>query len=192
MNYILIIVSAVLVNNIVLARILGICPFVGVSKNYSSSIGMGFAVIFVMTLAGITTSILNTYLLVPFHLGFLKTIVFILVIASLVQLVEMAIRKMSPVLYDALGIYLPLITTNCAVLGVTLLNIDKKYTLMEATVHSIATGLGFLLALIILSTIREKLDLLPIPKYFKGAPIAFISAGHVALAFLGFSGMPVK
>ncbi|HBE04852.1 MAG: electron transport complex subunit RsxA [Spirochaetes bacterium GWF1_41_5] len=192
MNYILILISAVLVNNFVMARFLGLCPFIGVSTKYSSSLGMGLAVIFVMTMSGSATWFLDRFILIPLNLGFLKTIVFILVIATLVQLVEMIIKKSAPLLYDALGIYLPLISTNCAVLGVTLINIDAGYSLLENIVHSAGGGIGFTLALIILSTIRERLEYAPIPECFKGAPIAFISAGLVSLAFLGFSGLPVK
>jgi len=192
MEFILIFFGAAIINNFVVVQFLGLCPFVGVSKKYSSSIGMGAAVIFVMTLAGIVTYVIYEYLLIPFNVGFLKTIIFILVIASLVQFVEMVIRKVAPALYSALGIYLPLITTNCAILGLALNAVVKYHSILEVSVYSFAAGVGFLFALAILSTIRENLDLVPVPKSFKGAPIAFISAGLIALAFLGFSGLPVK
>jgi electron transport complex protein RnfA len=186
---IVIIVSAVLVNNFIFSRFLGCCPFVGVSNKSSSSIGMGFAVIFVLTLASLVIYLINAYVLVPLHLQFLQTLTYILVIAALVQLVEMFINKYSPALYQALGIYLPLITTNCAVLGVALLNTTLNYNLIESTVHGFAAGVGFLFALVLISSVRESLERARIPEAFKGAPIAFISAGLVALIFLAFKGI---
>lgn len=188
-HYFLIIVSAALVNNFVLSRFLGLCPFIGVSKKMDSAVGMGMAVIFVLTLASIITYLLNKYLLVPLDIIFLKTVTFILVIATLVQLVEMFIQKVSPGLYQALGIYLPLITTNCAVLGAALININENYSLLESSVHGFGAGIGFTLALIIMSGIRERLELANIPKSFKGAPIAFITAGLLSLIFLCFKGI---
>lgn len=187
-NLILIFLSATLVNNIVLSRFLGICPFLGVSKKIDSAAGMSMAVIFVMTMAGIITWGLNLILVVT-GLEFLRIIVFILVIASLVQFVEFFIKKTSPSLYEALGIYLPLITTNCAVLGVALINIQTNYNFIEATVNSFASSLGFAMALIIFSSIRERVDLNNIPKAFKGTALALITAGLLSMAFMGFSGL---
>ena len=197
-------VSAIFVNNFVLSRFLGICPYIGVSKNIDSAIGMGFAVVFVMTLASMVTWLIDTFLLRPttsniFYIIFnaekppdlmyLKTIAFILVIASLVQFVEMVIQKMSPALYRSLGIFLPLITTNCAILGVTLLNLDNSYSFIESIVHGFSAGIGFTLALILMAGIRERLELAPIPESMKGIPIAFLMAGLMSIAFLGFSGL---
>jgi electron transport complex protein RnfA len=185
---ILIFLSATLVNNFVLSRFLGICPFLGVSKKIDSAAGMSMAVIFVMTMAGIISWGLNLILVVT-GLEFLRIIVFILVIASLVQFVEFFIKKASPSLYEALGIYLPLITTNCAVLGVALINIQTNYNFIEATVNSFASSLGFAMALIIFSSIREKVDLNNVPKAFKGTALALITAGLLSMAFMGFSGL---
>lgn len=184
-----IIAAAVLVQNFVLNRFLGICPFVGVSKKIESSVGMSLAVTFVMALASAVTWFIHHKILVPFHLEYLQTIAFILVIASLVQFVEMFIKKSFPALYQALGVFLPLITTNCAVLGVTILNIQKEFDLVKTVINGIGSALGFGLAIILLAGMRERLELLDIPAPFKGAPIAFISAGLLAIAFLGFSGM---
>jgi electron transport complex protein RnfA len=181
--------GAVFVNNFVLSRFLGICPFLGVSKKVETSIGMGMAVTFVMGLASLATWLLEYYVLVPFNLPYLRTIVFILVIAALVQFVELVIRKISPVLYQALGIYLPLITTNCAVLGVALLNIQLKYNLLESVVFGVAAAIGFTLALVIMAGIRERLELVFIPKHFRGVSIALIIAGILSIAFMGFQGM---
>ena len=189
MEYFVIIISAIFVSNIVLSQFLGVCPFLGVSTKISTATGMTGAVIFVMTLATISTYLLYYYVLAPLDLVFLKTIVFILVIAALVQMVEIILKKVSPPLYQALGIYLPLITTNCAVLGVALLVIQKDYNLMESTVFAIATGIGFGLALIIFASIREHLDLMNVPKGMKGVPIALVVAGILSLAFMGFSGI---
>jgi electron transport complex protein RnfA len=185
---VLIFLSATLVNNFVLSRFLGICPFLGVSKKIDSAAGMSMAVIFVMTMAGIISWGLNSILVVT-GLEFLRIIVFILVIASLVQFVEFFIKKTSPSLYEALGIYLPLITTNCAVLGVALINIQTNYNFIEATVNSFASSLGFAMALIIFSSIREKVDLNNVPKAFKGTALALITAGLLSMAFMGFSGL---
>jgi len=188
-HFILLIISAVFVNNFVLARFLGICPFLGVSKKTETAIGMSMAVIFVMTIAALATWLLQTYILIPFGIQYLQTIVFILVIASLVQLVEMVIQKVSPVLYQALGIYLPLITTNCAVLGVAVLNIQKDHTFWEAIVFAFGASLGFALALVLFAGIRERLDLADVPKSLKGTAIALITAGLLSLAFMGFAGL---
>jgi H+/Na+-translocating ferredoxin:NAD+ oxidoreductase subunit A len=185
----LLIVSAVLVNNFVLARFLGICPFLGVSKKTETAIGMGMAVIFVMSIASLVTWILQEYVLMPYNIEYLQTIVFILVIASLVQLVEMIIQKVSPVLYQALGIFLPLITTNCAVLGVAVLSIQKGYGFWEAVIFGIGAAIGFALALVLFAGIRERLDLADVPKPLRGTAIALITAGLLSLAFMGFSGL---
>jgi electron transport complex protein RnfA len=189
MEYVLIIVGAVLVNNFVLRRFLGICPFLGVSKKIDTAIGMGMAVVFVMTLASIITWIIFTFVLEPRNLGYLQTIVFILVIATLVQFVEMVIQKSSPVLYQALGIYLPLITTNCAVLGVAILNIQLRYNFLEATIFGFGSSIGFTLALVIFAGMRERLELANIPRSLRGVPISLITAGLLSLAFMGFSGL---
>ena len=189
MNYITIIISAIFVNNIVLRRFLGICPFLGVSKRTETAGGMGAAVLFVMTLATIVTYLINTYVLVPLQIQFLQTIIYILVIAALVQIVEIVLKKTSPALYQALGVYLPLITTNCAILGVAILVIQNEYTLLESVVFAVATACGFALSLIIFSAIRERLDLVNIPRAMRGAPIALIVAGLLSLAFIGFSGI---
>lgn len=186
---VLIFIGAVLVNNFVLSRFLGICPFFGVSKQIETAIGMSMAVTFVMTVAGIVTWIIQYAILNPFGLTYLQTIVFILVIASLVQLVEMVIEKTSPALYASLGIFLPLITTNCAILGAALLNIQFKYNFIQMLIFTIGSSVGFGLALILFSGIRERVDLSDVPKYFKGLPMAFITAGILALAFMGFSGL---
>ncbi|MBN2638474.1 MAG: electron transport complex subunit RsxA [Bacteroidales bacterium] len=189
MEYFVIIISAIFVSNIVLTQFLGICPFLGVSKNISTSIGMGAAVMFVMTLATMSTWLFQYYLLNPFGLGFMQTIVFILVIAALVQMVEIILKKVSPALYQALGVYLPLITTNCAVLGVAILTIQKQFNLIEGTVYAISTAIGFTLALVIFAGIREHLDLMEVPKGMRGVPIALVVAGILAMAFMGFTGL---
>ncbi|MFW5775298.1 MAG: electron transport complex protein RnfA [Chitinivibrionales bacterium] len=188
-------IGAILISNFVLARFLGLCPFFGVSKKLSSAVGMGMAVIFVMTMASMFTWIIDRYILTKFDVGYLQTIVFILVIASLVQLVEMTLQKFSPTLYVALGIFLPLITTNCAILGVAIINAgensftNQPYTFLECLVNGIMSGVGFTLALVLMAGIREKLDLANIPKPLSGLPIAFVTAGLMAIAFLGFSGL---
>ena len=184
-----ILITAILLENFVLNQILGICPFIGVSNKMDSAVGMGLAVTFVMLLAGVSTWCVNQYLLIPLHLEYLQTIAFILIIASLVQFIEMVIKKTAPNLYQALGVFLPLITTNCAVLGVSLLNIKKGYGLLETTFNSLGGGLGFFLALVIMASIRERLELAELPEAMKGAPIALITAGLLATAFMGFSGL---
>jgi len=189
MEYVLIIISAVLINNIVLAQFLGICPFLGVSNKVNTAFGMAGAVTFVMVLASIVTYLIQVYILDKLGIGFMQTITFILVIASLVQIVEIVLKKISQPLYQALGIFLPLITTNCAVLGVAILIIKKDYNLLEGVVFAAANAIGFGLALIILAGIREQLDLFTIPKSMKGVPISLITAGILALAFMGFTGI---
>jgi electron transport complex protein RnfA len=189
MEYFAIVIGAIFVSNIVLAQFLGICPFVGVSGKLSTSVGMGGAVLFVMTLATIVTWVLQYYVLNPFGLGFMQTIVFILVIASLVQMVEIILKKVSPPLYQALGVFLPLITTNCAVLGVAILTIQKDFSLMEGVVFSIAHAIGFTLAIVLFASIREHLDLMEVPKGMRGVPISLVVAGILALAFMGFTGL---
>jgi Na+-translocating ferredoxin:NAD+ oxidoreductase subunit A len=189
MNYLVIIISAILVNNIVLMQFLGICPFLGVSKRLSTAAGMAGAVTFVMVLATIVTYLIQKLVLEPFSIGFLQTIAFILIIASLVQLVEIILKKASPSLYQALGIFLPLITTNCAILGVAILTIQKDFNLLEGVVFAVANAIGFGLALVVFAGIREHLDLVEVPKGLKGTPIALITAGILAMAFMGFSGL---
>jgi len=189
MEYFVIIISAIFVSNIVLAQFLGICPFVGVSTKLSTAVGMGGAVMFVMTLATMVTWVLQYYVLNPFGLGFMQTIVFILIIAALVQMVEIILKKVSPALYQALGVYLPLITTNCAVLGVAILTIQKEYNLLEGVVYAISNAIGFTLAISLFSGIREHLDLMEVPKGMRGVPIALVVAGILALAFMGFTGL---
>ncbi len=185
----LLFVASVLVNNFVLSRFLGICPFLGVSKKTETALGMGFAVVFVMCVASIVTWFIQRYLLYPLGLGYLQTIAFILVIASLVQLVEMVVQKVSPALYQALGIFLPLITTNCAVLGVAVLNIQKDYGFVETVVFSVGAALGFTLAIVLFAGLRERLDLSDVPKAFEGTAIALVTAGLLSLAFMGFAGL---
>ncbi|KMQ50484.1 Electron transport complex protein RnfA [Chitinispirillum alkaliphilum] len=195
MSIIQISIAAVFIQNFVLARFLGLCPFFGVSKKLSSATGMGMAVVFVMTVASMFTWIINRYILIGLELTYLRTIVFILVIASLVQLLEMALQKFSPALYEALGIFLPLITTNCAILGVAILNTGineftgENYTFIESIINGIASGVGFTLALVLMAGLREKLELANVPKALEGLPISFITGGLMALAFLGFSGL---
>ncbi|HEX9777874.1 MAG TPA: electron transport complex subunit RsxA [Geopsychrobacteraceae bacterium] len=186
---VLILISAVFVNNFVLARFLGICPFLGVSKKVETALGMGMAVIFVMTVASVVTWFIQYLVLIPFGIEYLQTIAFILVIASLVQLVEMIIQKSSPVLYQSLGIFLPLITTNCAVLGVAVLNIQKSYSFLEAVVFALGAGLGFTLAMVLFAGLRERTDLCPVPKSFQGTALALVTAGLLSLAFMGFAGL---
>ncbi len=184
-----IIVSAILVNNFVLSRFLGICPFLGVSKKVDTALGMGMAVTFVMTMAGIITYFVDVLVLKHFDIEYMQTIAFILVIASLVQFVEIVLQKVSPALYQALGVFLPLITTNCAVLGLALLNIQFEFNLAQVVAHSVGAALGFTLAIVLFAGIREKLEISDIPEPFKGFPIALISASMMAMAFLGFSGL---
>ena len=189
MHYLLIIISAILVNNIVLTQFLGICPFLGVSKKITTAVGMTGAVTFVIVLATIVTFLVQHYILNPLNIGYLQTISFILIIAALVQPVEIILKKVSPALYQALGVFLPLITTNCAILGVAILVIQKEFTLVEGVVYAASNALGFGLALIIFAGLREQLDLQNIPKGLKGIPIALITAGILAMAFMGFSGI---
>ncbi|MDE5784856.1 MAG: electron transport complex subunit RsxA [Prevotella sp.] len=189
MEYLLIFISAIFVNNIVLAQFLGICPFLGVSKKIDTSLGMSAAVAFVMVLATLVTWLVQIYVLNVFHLEYLQTIVFILVIASLVQMVEIILKKVSPALYQALGIFLPLITTNCAVLGVAILVIQKEMDLGQSIMYAFSTALGFGLALTVFAGIREQLELANIPKGMRGMAIVLVSAGLLSLAFMGFSGV---
>ncbi len=188
-EYLLLVVGAILVNNILLAKFLGNCPFLGCSQKMSTATGMSAAVVFVMTLAGIITWLIWSVVLVPFELEYLRTIAFILVIASLVQLVEIVLQKLSPGLYKALGIFLPLITTNCAVLGVAVINVDKEFNLLQTTVFSFASALGFGLALVLLTGLRERMAVSPVPRALQGTPIGLIIAGLLALAFAGFAGL---
>ncbi len=185
----LLFVSSVLVNNFVLARFLGICPFLGVSKKIETAMGMSMAVVFVMTVASVVTWFLQAFVLAPFGLEYLQTIAFILVIAALVQLVEMVVQVTSPALYQALGIFLPLITTNCAVLGVAVLNVQKGYGFLETIVFSVGASLGFGLALVLFSGIRERVSLSDVPRPFRGTAIALVTAGLLSLAFMGFAGL---
>jgi electron transport complex protein RnfA len=189
MEYLLIFIAAVFVNNIVLAQFLGICPFLGVSKKVETAIGMSSAVAFVMTLSTIVTYLVQKYVLAVLGLGYLQTICFILIIAVLVQMVETILKKVSPALYQALGVFLPLITTNCTILGVVLMVIIKEYNLLTSVVFAISSATGFGLALIIFAGIREQLSLTYIPKTMQGTPIALITAGILAMAFMGFSGI---
>ncbi len=186
MTYIAILITYVFISNFILVQFLGLCPFIGVSKNSESALGMGMAVTFVMAIASIVCWCIYQFILVPLSLTYLQTISFILVIAALVQLVEMVIRKISPPLYKALGIFLPLITTNCAVLGIAIINITEGYNLMQSFTAGFAGGIGFTLVMILMSNIRERLELLPVRKSYRGVPIAFISAGLMALAFMVF------
>lgn len=184
-----ILISALFTENFVLVKFYGCCPFLGVSKKKDTALGMGMAVTFVMAMASMVTYLANTYLLVPFNLEYLQTILFILIIAGLVQFVELFIKKAMPPLYNALGIYLPLITTNCAVLSVTLLNVENTYNFLYSLLYGIFAGLGFALAIVLMAGIRENLDEKSIPKAFRGFPTALITAGLMALAFMGFSGL---
>ena len=183
------IIGAIFVNNVVLSQFLGICPFLGVSKDVKSSVGMGGAVLFVMLLATLVTWILNEYILVRFGIEYLQTIVYILVIAGLVQMVEIVLKKIAPALYQALGVFLPLITTNCAVLGVALIVVAKHMNLVQSMIYSASIAVGFTLALVIFAGIREQLELTGVPKGMKGVPIALVSAGILAMAFMGFNGL---
>ena len=198
MEYILIIISAVFVNNILLAQFLGVCPFLGVSNKVSTAVGMSGAVCFVMAVATLVTYMVQYYILVPLHIEFMQTITFIVVIASLVQMVEIILKKISPALYQALGIFLPLITTNCAVLGVAIMVVTKEFTfggeahllnLGQSVVFAIASALGFGLAMTLFAGLREQLELSNVPKAFRGIPIALVTAGILAMAFMGFSGL---
>jgi len=195
MEYILMIIGAVLVNNIILVQFLGICPFLGVSSKVNTALGMGVAVIFVMALATLVTSTLQKYVLVPLDITFLQTIVFILVIAALVQMVEIMLKKLSPSLYQALGVFLPLITTNCAVLGVAI-NVTKQeiitghgFSILDSTLYAVAIAVGFTVAIVLFAGLREQMELVEIPKGMKGVPIALITAGILAMAFMGFANL---
>ena len=189
MEYILIIISAVFINNVVLAQFLGVCPFLGVSNKTSTAVGMAVAVTFVMVLAIIITYLIQVYILNPLGIGFMQTITFVLAIATLVQIVEIILKKVNRPLYQALGIFLPLMTTNCAIVGGTILVIKKNYNLLEGVVFGASTAIGFGLALIILAGIREQLELADVPEGMKGAPISLITAGILAIAFMGFAGI---
>lgn len=189
MELIGIIIVAIFVNNVVFSQFLGICPFLGVSKKVDTAVGMGLAVMFVLTIATIVTFLVQKGILEQFGLEYLQTITFILVIASLVQLVEIVLKKISPSLYQALGVFLPLITTNCVILGVAILVIQKEYNLLESVIYAVATAVGYAMALIIFSSIREQLALTKVPKTMQGIPIALITAGVIAMAFMGFSGI---
>ena len=185
----LIAISSALINNVVLSQFMGLCPFLGVSKKIKTASGMGAAVIFVITISSLLAAVIYQYVLVPLNLTYLNTIVFILVIAALVQFVEMVLKKVSPSLYRALGVYLPLITTNCAVLGVALTNVSKGYNILTSVVNGFATALGFARSIIILAGIRERNEYNDVPESFKGMPITLITAGLMAIAFIGFSGI---
>lgn len=189
MHYIIIFIAAVFVNNIVLSQFLGICPFLGVSKKIDTAIGMSAAVAFVMTIATICTFLLQKYVLDPLGIAFLQTLTFILVIAALVQMVEIVLKKVSPALYQALGIFLPLITTNCTILGVAIIVIQKDYSLVESIVYAISTAIGYGVALILFAGIRQQLELVNLPKAMNGTPIALVTAGILAMAFMGFAGV---
>ena len=186
---IIIAIGSALVNYVVLSQFLGLCPFLGVSKKVETAAGMGAAVTFVLTVASLCTSVIYKYILVKTDTTYLQTIVFILVIAALVQFVEMVLKKISPGLYNALGVYLPLITTNCAVLGVALLNVQNSYSILEGTINGLATAIGFTIAIVIMAGLREKIEFNDVPEAFKGSPIVLITAGLMAIAFFGFSGI---
>lgn len=186
---VLVLIGAALVNNVVLSQFLGLCPFLGVSKKVNTAAGMGAAVIFVITISSAFTSLIYTYILVPANLAYMQTIVFIIVIAALVQFVEMVLKKTSPSLYQSLGVYLPLITTNCAVLGVALINVQKDYNFVTSVVNGLGTAIGFFIAIVILAGIRERIEHNDISESFKGSPILLITAGLMAIAFIGFAGI---
>jgi electron transport complex protein RnfA len=190
-EYISIIVTAIFVNNIVFSQFLGICPFLGVSRKLSGAVGMGMAVTFVMALSTAVTWMLQYFILTPLGIGYMQTIAFILVIAALVQMLEIVLKKINPVLYSALGVFLPLITTNCAVLGVAIIVVQKNFDLLQSVVYAISTALGFTLALIVFAGIREQLAITDIPKSMRGVPIALICAGLLAMAFMGFAGITI-
>ena len=189
MEYVLIFITAIFINNVVLSQFLGICPFLGVSKKISTASGMGMAVTFVLTLATVVTYLIQHYVLDPNGLGYLQTIAFILVIASLVQMVEIILKKVSPSLYQALGVFLPLITTNCCILGVAILVIQKDYNLLQGVVYAISTALGFYLAMVLFAGLREQMEMNKVPKAVEGMPLALITAGLLSMAFMGFSGV---
>ena len=189
MEYFVIIIASIFVNNVVLSQFLGICPFLGVSSRVSTSVGMGAAVTFVMAISSVVAYLIQYYVLVPLHIEYMQTIIFILVIAALVQMDEIILKKLSPALYQALGIFLPLITTNCAVLGIAILLVQKEYNLGESVVFATATAIGFSLALVLFAGLRERLEMEDIPSAMKGMPIALLTAGILAMAFMGFSGL---
>lgn len=186
---VMIALGSALINNVVLSQFLGLCPFLGVSKKVKTAAGMGTAVIFVITLSSVVTGLIYDFLMVPFNITYLKTIIFILVIAALVQFLEMFLKKFLPALYEALGVYLPLITTNCAVLGIAITNVQKEYGLLEGTINGLATSVGFTISIVILAGIRERMEYNDIPAPFKGMPIVLVTAGLMAIAFCGFSGL---
>jgi len=188
-EYLLLIIATALVNNVVLVKFLGLCPFMGVSNKIDTAIGMGFATTFVLTLSAVASWALNTFVLEPLDVGFLRILTFILVIAAVVQFTELFIKKVSPMLYQVLGIFLPLITTNCAVLGVALLNTQESHTFMQSLIYGFASALGFTLVMVIFAGLRERLATADVPETFAGPPIAFVTAGLLALAFLGFAGL---
>jgi Na+-translocating ferredoxin:NAD+ oxidoreductase subunit A len=188
-NLLTIFIAMVIVNNMVLSKFLGLCPFFGVSKKLSNALSMGIAVTLVMLIASVSTSVIYNYILVPYRVEFMNIVIYILVIASLVQIVELVIKRTNIILYNALGIYLPLITTNCAVLGITFINSAENYSILESVISALGAGIGFTLVLIIMSGIREKLDLADSPKSMRGLPVAFLTAALLALAFVGFNGM---
>ena len=182
-------IGAAVVNNVVLSQFLGLCPFFGVSKKIETAAGMGGAVIFVITLSSLVTSLIYQFILVPLDMGYMQTIVFILVIAALVQFVEMFLKKAMPPLYASLGVYLPLITTNCAVLGIAITNVQKSYNVLQGVVNGFATAVGFTIAIVLMAGLREKMEYNDVPKYFQGFPIVLLTAGLMAIAFFGFSGI---
>lgn len=182
-------VGAAVVNNVVLSQFLGLCPFFGVSKKIETAAGMGGAVIFVITLSSLVTSLIYQFLLTPLNMEYMQTIIFILVIAALVQFVEMFLKKSMPALYESLGVYLPLITTNCAVLGVAVINVQKSYNVLQGTVNGFATALGFTISIVLMAGLREKMEYNDVPKYFQGFPMVLLTAGLMAIAFFGFSGI---
>ncbi len=191
-EYILLLIGTALVNNVVLVNFLGLCPFMGVSNKMDTALGMGLATTFVLALAAISSWLIEHFVLAPLGIGFLRILSFILIIAAVVQFTEMAIKKSSPVLYQVLGIFLPLITTNCAVLGVALLNVQKEHGFLESAVYGIGSALGFTLVMVIFAGLRERMALARVPALFAGTPIAFIVAGLLSLAFMGFAGLPTK
>lgn len=188
-EYVLILVSTILVNNFVLVKFLGLCPFMGVSKKVETAIGMGFATTFVLTLASVSSYLINTYILLPFDMEYLRTIAFIVTIAGVVGFTELVVNKTSPVLHQSLGVFLPLITTNCAVLGVALLNVNQDHGFIASAVYGFGAAIGFSFILVLFSAIRERIDTVDVPAAFKGAPIALITAGLMSMAFMGFIGL---
>ncbi|MGD8568209.1 MAG: electron transport complex subunit RsxA [Gammaproteobacteria bacterium] len=191
-EYVFILLGTAIVNNVVLVKFLGLCPFMGVSNKLETAIGMGFATTFVLTIAAISSWLIEHFVLIPLHIGFLRIISFILVIAAVVQFTEMFIKKTSPVLYQLLGVFLPLITTNCAVLGVALLNLQEDNTFLQSALYGVGSALGFTLVMVLFAGLRERLALANVPEAFAGAPIAFIVAGLLAMAFMGFTGLPTQ